>query len=60
VFLRSANRATLYTTSENSFFSIEIFIRYLLGVLILGRPEKSYIDIVYFYIPHNENLLISV
>ena len=35
VVFRSAKRATLYTASENSFFSIEIFIQCLLGVLIL-------------------------
>src|SRR3989338_9124705 len=60
VFFRSAKRATVYTALINSFFSIEIFIQFLLGVLSMWIGQKMHIVIVYFYPYKSYNMLISI
>jgi hypothetical protein len=59
-FFFSANLATLCTALENSFFSIEIFIRLLLVVLVVLIEQKEHIIIVFFSFQQSYNLLINL
>src|SRR3989344_2728867 len=57
-FFFSANRAAVYTASENLFVSIEIFIHSLLGLLVVGIERKDYVCDTYSHYSQQYILLI--